>query len=199
MVSIFWNSKIDPEKTSLYSCSLWLSSRPPKKLKTWFSSYRQDGMVSKPSVATSSKSVIHFLPQICVYANYKPATKDSIQCTTLPRAGNIGRVTGGKIDSWIWVGTKYEINSAISLKKLTLKAGIDFSSPADICRIVILLEMCWPWGWSSPTHNYILRRQFISLHFLLMESMSPRINSTSELISHKESIPWNRCLGSVKV
>jgi hypothetical protein len=30
-------------------------------------------------------------------------------------------------------------------------------------------------------------------------TMSPRNNSTKELISHKESIPWNRCLGSLKV
>ncbi len=29
--------------------------------------------------------------------------------------------------------------------------------------------------------------------------LPPRIYSTTELISHKESIPWNRCLGSLKV
>ncbi len=27
-------------------------------------------------------------------------------------------------------------------------------------------------------------------------SLLPRIESTTELISHKESIPWNRCLGT---
>jgi hypothetical protein len=32
-----------------------------------------------------------------------------------------------------------------------------------------------------------------------MESMSPRINSTTELISYKESILWNQRLGSLKV
>jgi hypothetical protein len=43
------------------------------------------------------------------------------------------------------------------------------------------------------------RRQFRNLQFLHMQSMSPCMNSTTELISYKESIPWNRCLGSSKV
>jgi hypothetical protein len=32
-----------------------------------------------------------------------------------------------------------------------------------------------------------------------MESMSQRNNFTTELISHKETIMWIRCLGSLKV
>jgi hypothetical protein len=37
-----------------------------------------------------------------------------------------------------------------------------------------------------------------NLQFLHRESMSPRIHYTRKLISYKETIPWNRCLGFLK-
>jgi hypothetical protein len=54
----------------------------------------------------------------------------------ITRANSFGRVFGGKIDFWNWVGTKYGIESAMSHKILIFKAGINFSSPADSCYIV---------------------------------------------------------------
>ncbi len=100
---------------------------------------------------------------------------------------------GGETDLWNFVRTKYGIESAIFYKMLIFTTGIDFSSPADSCRSVCLLEMYWPIGVSSPTHN-VWRRWFRNVKFLLMESMSPRVPSTTELAAHKESIPWNRSL-----
>ncbi len=56
---------------------------------------------------------------------------------------------------------------------------MDFSSPADNGHIVCILEMYsieyWP-------HHSIWRRQFWNLELFLMESMSQRISSTTELI-----------------
>ncbi len=43
------------------------------------------------------------------------------------RADIKGRVMGRKIDSWSWVGTKFGIESAISLKIIIFKDGTDFS------------------------------------------------------------------------
>jgi hypothetical protein len=49
------------------------------------------------------------------------------------RAGILGRVMGGKIVRWNWVGNTYGIDSAMTHKMLIFKAGIDFglgSSPS---------------------------------------------------------------------
>jgi hypothetical protein len=61
----------------------------------------------------------------------------------------------GKIDSWNWVGTKYGILSQSYSNKMSIfKGGIDFSSSADSCQIVCMLEMCWPIGVVlPPTHT----------------------------------------------
>ncbi len=82
----------------------------------------------------------------------------------------LGRLMGGKIDSWNLIGTKYgmeqepsrksEIMSAMSHEMLIFKAGIDF----------VL-------GSSPPFENQIHGR----------------------IDPHKGSILWNRCLESLKV
>ncbi len=52
-------------------------------------------------------------------------------------AGTLGRATGGNIDSWNWVGTKYAIDSAMSQKCWFLK--LEFTSfpgpPSPLPRI----------------------------------------------------------------
>ncbi len=75
------------------------------------------------------------------------------------------------------------------------KPGIDFSSPAVSCLAYCLHgeNVFINRVLTSSTHS-IWRWLFWSLQFLHFASMPPRINSTTELISHKESFPWNRCL-----
>jgi hypothetical protein len=50
-----------------------------------------------------------------------------------------------------------------------------------------------------PQHTHCITTTILKSSFFHMESMSPRINYTMLLISYKESIPRNRCLGSLKV
>jgi hypothetical protein len=71
------------------------------------------------------------------------------------KAGILGRVMGGKIDSWNWEGTKYGIESAMSHKLLICKAGINF-----------LLGFSLP-----PSRESILRRIWFSLWIDSVESM----------------------------
>ncbi len=101
-----------------------------------------------------------------------------------------GRPLWEEIDSWNWVGTKYGIKSAMSHKMESTSL-----SPADICYI--------EWNELTNRNPYpaqnMWRRQLWNLQFLHIESMSPKVNCTSELIFHKESITWNRCPGFLKV
>ncbi len=126
----------------------------------------------------------------CVYCLY------CISC-----AGIFLRVMEGKIDSWTWLGTKYGIASAMSHKIIIVKkVGIKFSSPADSCHvyIVCVLEMCGPIEESFP-HTQHVTSPILKSSIPSHKTISPRIISTAELISHQELITWNRCLGSLKV
>ncbi len=121
-------------------------------------------------------------------------------------ASIFGQIMEEKVDSWNWLGAKYGDEFTMSHKTLIFKAGIGFSSPDDSWYIVWILEMCWSTGVhvpcpavQPPTPTVTWRWQFWSRQYLHMELMPPRINSTTEWISHKESIPWNQSLGSLKV
>ncbi len=50
-----------------------------------------------------------------------------------------------------------------------------------------------------PTFTAYDEWQFWNLQFLHMQALYLRFKFTTELISHKESILWNRCLGSLKL
>jgi hypothetical protein len=52
---------------------------------------------------------------------------------------------------------------------------------------------------SAMFHKMLILKQkstVLKFQFLHMDSMSPRINSATELIFHRDSITWNRIHGS---
>ncbi len=87
--------------------------------------------------------------------------------------------------------TKYGIESAKFLKFLIFKAGIDWFFPClqlPYClRAGNVLSDCWPIGVSFP-HTQHMKKTILKSSIPAHGSMSPKINSTTELISHKESI-----------
>jgi hypothetical protein len=88
----------------------------------------------------------------------------------------------------------------MSHKMLIFKLGIDFSPLLTAAKLFCVLEMCLPLGGVlPPPHTAYDNGNSEILKFFQMVSMSPRINPTTELISHEESILWNLCLGSLKV
>jgi hypothetical protein len=52
----------------------------------------------------------------------------------------------------------------------------------------------------APFYTSSIHREKVYTHFFLNPPPPPpKINSTTELISLKESIPWNQCPGTLKV
>ncbi len=90
---------------------------------------------------------------------------------------------GGKTDFWNWEGTKSGIESAKSYKMLILmqQASTFHPLPTPMPFCLRAGNVLTKRGCPFLTHN-IWQQKFYYLLFLNIESMSPRINSTKELI-----------------
>ncbi len=82
----------------------------------------------------------------------------------------------------------------MSHKMLLFKAGIDFSSPADSCYIICVLEMCWSLGVSFP-HTQHMTTTFLKSSIpshgmdVFKNQFHNRIDF-SQGIDSIESMPW---------
>ncbi len=59
--------------------------------------------------------------------------------------------------------------------------------------------MCWTLGVSFPLHTTYENDNSEIFTAFTWKITAPKINFTTESISHWKSIPWNRCLGYLKV
>ncbi len=97
----------------------------------------------------------------------------------------LARVMWRKINSRNWEGTTYGIESAMFYKMFMVEAEIAFHPWQTAATLFAYWKCVLP-----HTQHRTTTVQFWNLQILHMESVPPKINSTMELLAHKESIPW---------
>ncbi len=106
------------------------------------------------------------------------------------------RVMRGKIDSWNSVGIKYEIVLAICPINVNFKSrNRIFITCRQLPFCLRVGNICWPIGLSSPPPHIMCDNDNSEIFNFFTWNRCPRINFSKELISLKEFISRNRCLG----